>query len=93
MHYYIRRQEQSEIDEDNNNSTENDYTSTGYISGYSSAEDEAADGVVKDDQKVLAEIETATFEKPPPRIVDVGMVGEGKRAERGSSWRRVCVRV
>ena len=85
----IRRQEQSEIDEDNNNSTENDYTSTGYVSGYSSAEDEAADGVVKDDQKVLAEIETATFEKPPPRIVDVGMVGEGKRAERGSSWRRV----
>ena len=89
-----QRQEQNDINfenEDNNNntSTENDNTDTGYVSGYSSAEDEAADGVVKDDQKVLAEMETATFEKPPPRIVDVGMIGEGKRAERGSSWRRV----
>ena len=89
-----QRQEQNDINfenEDNNNntSTENDNTDTGYVSGYSSAGVAAAGGVVKDDQKVLAEMETATFEKPPPRIVDVGMIGEGKRAERGSSWRRV----
>ena len=85
----FENEENNNNNNNNNTSTENDNTDSGYVSGYSSAEDEAADGVVRDDQKVLAEMETATFEKPPPRIVDVGMIGEGKRAERGSSWRRV----
>jgi len=83
------RESEHNDDNDDDENANNDNTDPGYISGYSSAEDEAADGVVKDDQKVLAEIETSTFEKPPPRIVDVGMVGEGKKADRGNAWRRV----
>ena len=47
------------------------------------------EGIVDDPHSVAAAMNDSTAQGPLPWVVDVGMEGLGKKAERGAAWRRV----
>jgi len=65
---------------------------TRHVGDYLTTEEAAQwneEGVVDDPYHVATAKSDSTAQGPTPWVVDVGMEGTGKKAERGAAWRRV----